>query len=46
MVNVPPKDRQKRPKRSVTVLKISPVVSPETAVRIAIVQELRNAETA
>ena len=30
----------------VTVLKIPPAVSPETAVRLAIVQELRDAETA
>lgn len=37
-------DDPKQPKRSVTVLKIPPVVSPETAVRVAIMQELRNAE--
>jgi hypothetical protein len=36
----------KQPKRSVTVLKIPPAVSPETAVRVAIMQELRDAETA
>jgi hypothetical protein len=34
------------PKRSVTVLKIPPAVSPETAVRVAIMQELSDAETA
>lgn len=39
-------DDPKRPKRSVTVLKIPPAVSPETAVRVAIMQELRDAETA
>lgn len=39
-------DDDKEPKRSVTVLKIPPAVSPETAVRVAIVQEMRNAETA
>ncbi|MGO9435177.1 MAG: hypothetical protein ACLP00_12920 [Terracidiphilus sp.] len=39
-------DDPKQPKRSVTVLKIPPAVSPETAVRVAILQELRNAETA
>ena len=34
-----------KPKRSVTVLHVPPVVSPETAVRTAILQELRpNAE--
>jgi len=36
----------KQPKRSVTVLKIPPAVSPETAVRVAIMQELRDAEAA
>jgi hypothetical protein len=36
----------KNPKRSVTVLKIPPAVSPETAVRVAIMQEIGNAETA
>lgn len=35
-------DDPKKPKRHVTVLKIPPVVSPETAVRAAIVQEFRN----
>lgn len=35
-----------QPKRSVTVLKIPPAVSPETAVRVAIMQELSDAETA
>ena len=39
-------DDPKQPKRSVTVLKIPPAVSPETAVRVAIVQELRDAEAA
>ncbi len=39
-------DDPKQPKRSVTVLKIPPAVSPETAVRVAIMQELRDAETA
>ena len=39
-------DDPKQPRRSVTVLKIPPAVSPETAVRVAIMQELRNAETA
>ena len=39
-------DDPKQPKRSVTVLNIPPAVSPETAVRIAIMQELRDAETA
>ena len=39
-------DDPKQPKRSVTVLKIPPAVSPETAVRVAIMQELSNAETA
>jgi hypothetical protein len=34
------------PRRSVTVLKIPPAVSPETAVRAVILQELRNAQTA
>jgi hypothetical protein len=37
-------DDPKQPRRSVTVLKIPPAVSPETAVRVAIMQELRNAE--
>ena len=39
-------DDPDQPRRSVTVLKIPPAVSPETAVRVAIMQELRNAETA
>ena len=39
-------DDPAQPKRSVTVLKIPPAVSPETAVRVAIMQELNNAETA
>ena len=39
-------DDPKQPKRSVTVLKIPPAVSPETAVRVAIMQELRDAEAA
>jgi hypothetical protein len=37
-------DDPEKPKRHVTVLKIPPVVSPETAVRAAIIQEFRNAE--
>jgi hypothetical protein len=39
-------DDPKQPKRSVTVLKIPPAVSPETAVRLAIIQEFRDAEAA
>ncbi len=39
-------DDPKQPKRSVTVLNIPPAVSPETAVRVAIMQELRDAEAA
>jgi hypothetical protein len=39
-------DDPSKPKRSVTVLQIPPAVSPETAVRVAIMQELENAETA
>lgn len=39
-------DDPKRPKRTVTVLKIPPAVSPLTAVRVAIMQELRDAESA
>ncbi len=39
-------DDPKQPKRSVTVLKIPPAVSPETAVRVSIMQELRDAEAA
>ena len=34
-------DGNQKPKRHVTVLRIPPVVSPETAVRAAIVQEFR-----
>ena len=37
-------DNPKQPKRSVTVLKIPPATSPETAVRVAIMRELRDAE--
>lgn len=37
-------DDPKQPKRTVAVLKIPPAVSPETAVRVAIMQELRDAE--
>ena len=39
-------DDPAQPKRSVTVLNIPPATSPETAVRVAIMQELRDAETA
>jgi hypothetical protein len=39
-------DDPNQPKRSVAVLKIPPAVSPETAVRLAIVKEIRDAETA
>jgi hypothetical protein len=39
-------DDAKNPKRSVTVLNVPPATSPETAVRVAIMQELSNAETA
>jgi hypothetical protein len=39
-------DDLENPKRSVTVLKIPPAVSPEAAVRVAIMQELSDAETA
>ena len=39
-------DDSAQPKRSVTVLKIPPAVSPETAVRVAIMKELNDAETA
>ena len=35
-------DNPAQPKRHVTVLHIPPAVSPETAVRVAIVQEFRN----
>ena len=37
-------DDPKQSKRSVTVLNIPPAVSPETAVRVAIMQEVGNAE--
>lgn len=37
-------DDPKQPRRSVTVLKIPPAVSPETAVMVAIMQELNDAE--
>jgi len=39
-------DDPKQPKRSMTVLNIPPATSPETAVRVAIMQELRDAEAA
>ena len=39
-------DDPKNPKRSVTVLKIPPATSPVNAVRVAIAQEIRDAETA
>lgn len=39
-------DDPTKPKRHVTVLHIHPVTSPLLAVRAAIVQEFRNAETA
>jgi hypothetical protein len=39
-------DNPMKPKRHVTVLHIHPVTSPILAVRAAIVQEFRNAETA
>lgn len=39
-------DDPTNPKRSVTVLKIPPAVSPETAVRVAIIQEYRDAQAA
>lgn len=35
-------DKTDKPKRSVTVLHIPPVVSPQTAVQAAILQEYRN----
>lgn len=38
-------DDPTEPKRTVTVLKIPPAVSPLTAVRVAIMQELSDAET-
>lgn len=37
-------DDPAKPKRSVTVLHVPPAISPETAVRVAIMQELRNAQ--
>lgn len=37
-------DDPKNPRRTVTVLHIPPAVSPETAVRTALVQEYRNAQ--
>src|SRR5271155_3985576 len=37
-------DDPETPRRSVAVLHVPPAVSPETAVRVAIMQELRNAE--
>lgn len=39
-------DDPNNPKRNVTVLKIPPAVSPETAVRVAIIQEFRDAQAA
>lgn len=39
-------DDPEHPKRSVAVLNIPPATSPETAVRVAIIQEFRDAETA
>jgi hypothetical protein len=39
-------DNPKQPKRHVTVLHIPPAVSPQTAVRAAIVQEFRDAQQA
>ncbi len=39
-------DNPENPKRSVTVLNMPRAVSPETAVQVAIMQELNNAETA
>ena len=38
-------DDPKKPKRHVTVLHVPPVVSPQTAVRAAIIQEYRNAQS-
>jgi hypothetical protein len=37
-------DDPKHPRRHVTVLHLPPAISPETAVRAAIVQEYRNAQ--
>ena len=39
-------DDPENPKRSVTVLNIPPATSPESAVRVAIMQELNDAEIA
>ena len=39
-------DDPEHPKRSVAVLNIPPATSPETAVRVAIMQELNDAEAA
>jgi hypothetical protein len=39
-------DDPKQPKRHVTVLHIPPAISPQTAVQAAIMQEIRNAQTA
>ena len=39
-------DDPDKPKRSVTVLHVPPAVSPETAVRVAISQELRDLDPA
>ncbi|MHB2007164.1 MAG: hypothetical protein ACYCOX_03870 [Acidobacteriaceae bacterium] len=39
-------DAASQPKRSVTVLHVPPAISPETAVRVSILQELRNLGTA
>jgi len=39
-------DDPDKPKRSVAVLHVPPAVSPQTAVRVAIMQELRNLDPA
>ena len=39
-------DDPDHPKRSIAVLHVPPAISPVTAVRVAIMQELRDAETA
>jgi len=39
-------DNPERPKRHVTVLHIPPAVSPQTAVRAAIIQEFRDGQSA
>jgi len=39
-------DDPKQPKRYLTVLHVPPAISPETAVRIAILQELRSHDSA